>query len=196
MVFSDLITKVEKHLRFEDPPTEISTQIKTSINEAILDFVRYQIWNRATKVYDFTTDDSGSYTLPSDFEGELALYDDDGALFAKKSYKLYLPSKFGNWAVLGSNMYIDGDGKDLHLEYTTRGDPYPLTDAAHESEITANYPYMIIQWAVVNFLHWYNDEESVKKEEGRLTYKLKNLHDSEQRHQKKGKNIRLASHNR
>jgi len=196
MVFGDLTTELARYLRYENPPAEITTQLKSSINEAILDFVRNTLWMRARKIHDITTDDSGSYTLPTDFVGELALYDDDGVVYEKKSYKLYLPNKPNKWAVLGSNVYIDGDGKTLHLEYITRGDPYPLVDTTDESEIVANYPYIIKQWAVVNFLHWFNDEESVKKELPRLTYKLSQLHDSEQRHKKQGKNIRISSHNR
>jgi hypothetical protein len=204
MTFFEIIKEIENYVRIQGD--EMRMQIKSLINESILEFSRFHEWERIKEKETITTDDTGYYPLPVGFVSELALLQETNEL-DKKDYKNYLKesSKTGLWSIFGSDVYVIGTDQDLDLLFlsikvTKVTDPVTysdtLVDDSDTSAVITYYWDMIKQWTVWRFLDFLGDKDSAMKEERRLAQKLNALKAKEVRINKTGKTARISVHNR
>lgn len=196
MQFQMLQVQVMNYLHVKG--AEAVDQIKSSINESVLDLIREKEWAKCKVVGSFPIDGSNSYSLDNSimtpnitdqFEGEIDLFNGSGAKYQKIDYETYLAysNKTGFFAVFGDVLYVTGDNDTVTLMYVTAGTNFPMTDDDHEVPATKYYWDIIKKMAVISFLDYIGDAEMVVKEEANLSRKIDKLRRSENRIKNNGK---------
>ena len=140
------------------------------------------------------TSETEDYGVPTYFVSERNLYTDGGALIEKRSYQEFLECSTGYFSMLGNRFYLTGSDTSYKLIYTWKDKT--LVNDADESEVLDFYSDIIKQWTLVKFLVWYGDRESAAEEKQLLQLDLDLLKKNEERSKKKGRPVRISSHNR
>lgn len=195
MQFSVLVTAVQNYVRITG--TDMLPVIKDFINESIIEFVRLRDW-RMLKAFDtITTDGTGYYDLPDDFLREIDLFSSE-MRYNKREYSGYVldQNKTYLYSVFGDKIYVDGTGASLTFLYLSKGDPYPLSADADESDVVKYYADVIKQWTLWKMMDYWVDDAGKAREQSRLKILLDELIKSENRANQAGQRPIVATFRR
>jgi hypothetical protein len=202
MIYSDLIDEIALMLgvESEDLDEEAEKLIKKLINDVIQEFLWLDEWKKTLVSEALTLDGSGEYllddtNLTNRLETLRVVVDDSGNKYYKYNYENYLAltDKSYSYAIYGEKIYIEGTSGTVNLLFSTPGFftqyPIPLTGTTYNSfepPPIKYYATIIIQMCAVSYYETVKDEESLQREQAKLSRMLNELKRKESRAESMG----------
>ena len=216
MSFGTLALDVARYLRV-GRDDDILYEIKTLINEAIVEFLRSDSWLKTEVQKIFTLTGADEYLISAivipgtdpAFFNERQLSQVTNAIsevvMLQEKITTYAwattSNKTNKWAIDATKLFVLGDQANLTFFYNSAGvvDQFIIDDKASEALsnlVLDNYADVIKKYTAWLFQIQYGDDESALKEQNSLQRKLTQLKAHENRIRKNGANVTISSHNR
>ena len=201
-----------EYLRLDSPDNR--RRVKRDMNDAVRRFMNWRYWQETMFTTDIAIDGTLQYDLAALVgrpvhrirdvyvkENTTTAYPYDGEMtegWTRLSLQDYnrAKDKTRRYAIDKGFLYANGTGFNLTIFYQSPGEGFPMSADTDNPEVLQNYTDIIEKWTQYLFLKWFGEDNSAAIEKQDLAEMLQLEKKREAREEKRGRMIRVSSHNR